>query len=134
MEVKPYTFENLVSYLRGLKETLGERRTLTSLRSRFGSMVDTIRKLDEMASSPNLSRLERDGITLVREYLKEASLKSYLGDRREAMPYVDRSLEVALTLERLSKLKGKGVTPIHPDELVEVDRIDGRPVYSVKRR
>ena len=97
-------------------------------------MVDTIRKLDEMASSPNLSRLEREGVTLVREYLKEASLKSYLGERREAMPYVDRSLEVALILKGLGELKEKGVTLIHPDELVEVDRIDGRPVYSVRRR
>lgn len=123
-----------MSYLRELKETLSERRTLTSLRSRFGSMVDTIRKLDEMASSPNLSRLEREGVTLVREYLKEASLKSYLGERREAMPYVDRSLEVALILKGLGELKEKGVTLIHPDELVEVDRIDGRPVYSVRRR
>ncbi|MBS7625656.1 hypothetical protein KEJ51_01235 [Candidatus Bathyarchaeota archaeon] len=134
MKVKPYAVETLTDYLQELRRALSERRPITSLRVDFKSMVDTVDRLDEMLSSPSLSKLEREGITLIREYIKEASMKSYSGRGEEAVPYVDRALEAALTLNNLNLLKEGGVALIHPDELVEMDRVGGRPVYSIKRR
>jgi len=43
-------------------------------------------------------------------------------------------LEIALILNDLDRLNEKGIKLIHPDELVEVDRIDGKPVYSIKQK
>jgi len=57
-----------------------------SLKSNFESVPNEINKLDKMLSSPNLSKLEKEGITLIREYLKKALIKSYLGNREKTIP------------------------------------------------
>ena len=81
--------------------------------------------------SEDLTELERQGFTLIREYLKEATIFELRGLPRT--PFIEKIREIASILKKIRDLREGGAQIISLNDLTVVGEVDGRPVYSIKQ-
>jgi hypothetical protein len=126
----------LVNYLLNLKEVLSNvKQDVYKLPETYReSLLTTINKLDEVLESPQVPTPAKKGIIAIREHLKEALIKIFAAKEKEAEPYVTRALEIALPVAELLRLETEFGGVLALEDLLEVDKINGYPVYTIKRR
>ena len=116
--------EDLLSRL----STLGE----VQLKEGTSNLISLLEDVERILDSGELTELERQGFTLIREYLKEAVILGLRGLPRA--PLVQRIREVASTLRNIGDLEERGVEVLSLGDLVVVGEVDGRSVYSIKQK
>jgi len=102
-----------------------------SLREGTTDLLLLLEDVESILYSEDLTELERQGFTLIREYLKEAAILELRGLPRT--PFIDKIREIASILKKIGDLMGRGVQIISLNDLTIVGEVDGRPVYSIKR-
>ncbi len=99
------------------------------------SLTKLIEDIDEFISLYKLPKPVKNGAIAVREHLKEVLVKMMEGKFREAEMHINRALELALPVEALIRLKEKyDLELISLEDLEEVDRLHGRPVYTLSKK
>jgi len=98
------------------------------------SLTEMINKLDKIEEEAFPLSLKK-GIIAIREHLKEAVIKTLAEQKNEAEQHVERALALALPVREILRLKEEfDEEIIGLEDLEEVDRINGHPVYSFRRK
>ena len=116
------------------KEKLLERLSnldQVSLREGTTDLLSLLDDVELVLSSEDLTELERQGFTLIREYLKEATVLELRGLPRA--PFLKKIKEIASILRKIGDLRGEGIRIITLEDLTVVGEVDGRPVYSLRQ-
>lgn len=116
-------------------EILSELSNLgeVSLKSETDTYIylSLLEDVEGILESEELTELEREGFTLIREYLKEATIMEL---RRAPIKSFQRKIrEIASILRIIDNIKEKGAEMITFDDLVVVGEVDGRPIYSIRK-
>lgn len=130
--IKIKEVEELISYLECLRKEIVSVDSIT-LEKHCKDLSRIVNELDGVISSSSISTLEKDGYTIVREYLKEAVIKGIVDQREKANEYIVYALEILYLIKDLQLLKKTGATLITSEDLVVVDWVRGHPVYSIRR-
>ena len=102
-----------------------------SLREGTADLLSLLDDVESILRSEDLTELERQGFTLIREYPKEATIFELRGLPRTS--FMERIREIAFILKKIRALREGGVQIISLNDLIKVGEVDGRPIYSVRR-
>ena len=102
-----------------------------SLREGTADLLSLLEDVESVLDSKDLTELERQGFTLIREYLKEAAILEFRGLPRT--PFIERIREIASILKKIRALREGGAQIISLNDLTVVGEVDGRPIYSIRR-
>ncbi len=102
-----------------------------SLREGTTDLLSLLEGVENILRSEDLTGLERQGFTLIREYLKEAAILELRELPRTS--FIDKIREIAFILKKIGDLREKGVQVISLNDLTVVGEVDGRPIYSIKQ-